>query len=242
MTGHEPSALTGAYVLDALDAPERALFEEHLADCADCAAEVAGLRAAATELSHTSATPPPPALREELLATIAQVRPLPPVGGQVVPLAPRQKRRWAWPAVAAACLLIAAAAAGWGYQQHQDADRHQARAAAITTLLARPDAHITTGTFAGGHATLIYSKSEHTVLLIGNHVTAPAGDKTYQLWMISPHGTATSAGTFRPDSSGNVLVRARGDLADTAHMGISVEPAGGSRQPTPGAILAVMTI
>jgi hypothetical protein len=37
-------------------------------------------------------------------------------------------------------------------------------------------------------------------------------------------------------------VRAGGDLSGAASMGISLEPDGGSSRPTPGAILAVMTI
>ena len=40
-------ALSGAYAVDALDDIERARFERHLAECADCRAEVASLREAA---------------------------------------------------------------------------------------------------------------------------------------------------------------------------------------------------
>ena len=40
-------ALSGAYAVDALDDIERARFEQHLAECADCRAEVAALREAA---------------------------------------------------------------------------------------------------------------------------------------------------------------------------------------------------
>ena len=36
--------LTGAYAMDALDELERARFEQHLATCEDCRAEVAELR------------------------------------------------------------------------------------------------------------------------------------------------------------------------------------------------------
>jgi anti-sigma-K factor RskA len=242
MTSHEPSALTGAYVLDALDPAERELFEAHLAGCADCAAEVAGLRAAAAELSHVTATAPPPALRTDLLAAIERVRPLPPPGGAVPLPVPRRRQSWAWQAVAAACVVIAAAAVVWGFQQRRSADLHTTRAAAITALLANPDTRIATGRLGAGHASLVYSKDGHTVLLIGTDVAAPPGDKTYQLWMISAAGAPTSAGIFTPDRHGNVLVQARGNLTGVARMGVSVEPAGGSRVPTPGAIIAVMPI
>lgn len=70
--------LSGAYAVDAVDDVERALFEAHLAGCAQCQAEVASLRAAAGELSSTTLTSPPPSLRASVLRDISSVRPLPP--------------------------------------------------------------------------------------------------------------------------------------------------------------------
>ena len=75
----EIHALSGAYAVDALDPAERMLFEQHLATCPDCRAEVASLREAAATLPETTLAEPPPGLRERLLADIATVRPLPPV-------------------------------------------------------------------------------------------------------------------------------------------------------------------
>ena len=54
-------ALSGAYAVDALDDTERVRFEEHLARCAECRAEVDSLRAAAAELSAGAEVAPPPA-------------------------------------------------------------------------------------------------------------------------------------------------------------------------------------
>ncbi|MQW76934.1 anti-sigma factor [Nocardioides sp. dk4132] len=72
-------ALSGAYAVDALDDVERAHFERHLAGCEACQAEVDSLRDATALLASTTATPPPPALRDAVLAQIANVRPLPPL-------------------------------------------------------------------------------------------------------------------------------------------------------------------
>lgn len=243
MTDHEMNALTGAYALDALDAQERALFEEHLATCTDCADEVRGLRAAAAELSRLSAVDPPDGLRADVLAAIGQVRPLPPDGQNVLPLRPRGARRWLWQSVAAACVLIAAAAAGWGYQQHVDANHAHAQASKITQVLDSPDAATVAGMIGGsGHATLVYSRTDRRLILIGHDIAAPAASKTYQLWMIDAAGHATSAGLFTPKSNGTVLLQASGDLRATTQIGVSIEPAGGSKQPTPGAIVARMKI
>ena len=243
MTSHDLSALTGAYALDALDESERALFEAHLAGCPDCAAEVRSLRAAAAELSHATAAAPPPQLRGDVLAGIATVRPLPPRVDRAIRLRAHRPSQRLWQAVAAACALIAVVAAGWGYQQHRDARERDPRATAISAILDSPDATAVTGDIGGaGRAALLYSKSERRLVLIGHDIPAPAEHKTYQLWMIGPQGNAASAGLFAPDNDGNVLVRVTGDLADTAQIGISVEPAGGSPRPTPGAILATLKI
>jgi len=239
MTDHELSGLVGAYAIDALDEPERAVFENHLADCADCAAEVASLRAAAAELSHTSAIGPPATLRADLLSAIGQVRPLPPRVSAVSTLGHRLPRRGLWPAVAAACALIAVIALGWGVREHRQLAGHRLSPSALGALLDSGDlATVSAPVGNAGQATLIYSKSEHRLVLIGQDIPAPPAGKTYQVWMLSPTGTATSGGLFRPDQNGTVLVQASGDLAHTAEMGISVERAAGATQPTPGAIVA----
>jgi anti-sigma-K factor RskA len=71
-------ALSGAYVVDALDDDERAAFERHLPRCLDCQHEVASLREAAALMADTAATTPPPDLRDSVLAGIRNIRPLPP--------------------------------------------------------------------------------------------------------------------------------------------------------------------
>ncbi len=68
----------GCYAVDALSAPELAEFELHLSHCESCSREVADLSEALAELSVLSATKPPPELRQSVLASIAQVTPLPP--------------------------------------------------------------------------------------------------------------------------------------------------------------------
>lgn len=77
---HEDAA---AYALDVLDASEQEAFELHLAGCADCAAEVAELRATASQLVLSAGAPPlPPSLRASVLAGIADVEQLRPLTGR----------------------------------------------------------------------------------------------------------------------------------------------------------------
>jgi anti-sigma-K factor RskA len=239
----ELNALAGAYALDALDTDERAVFEQHLTTCQDCAEEVRGLQNTAAELSHTTAITPPPYLRAGVLTAIGKVRPLPPITDNVVQLRRARAGRLLWQGLAAACALIAIATSVWGYQQHRDASRPEsAQASAIDLLLRAPDAAATTGPVGSGQATLVYSKAEGRLVLLAHGLAAPAAGKTYQLWMISPDNVVTSAGTFAPDSSGNATKDASGNLTGTVRMGVSVEPSGGSTKPTPGAIIAIMKI
>jgi anti-sigma-K factor RskA len=60
-------------------------------------------------------------------------------------------------------------------------------------------------------------------------------DQTYQIWLIDPQGGRTSGGTFTPESElpyTSVSVYSTGSLADYVGLGVTVEPAGGSSQPT----------
>lgn len=68
----------GAYVSDALDSSERDDFEAHLTECALCRQEVAEFDETLAEFARMAAVSPPRALRTQVLAGIAELRPLPP--------------------------------------------------------------------------------------------------------------------------------------------------------------------
>ncbi|MFN8119446.1 MAG: anti-sigma factor [Micropruina glycogenica] len=67
----ESHDLIGAYALDALDAAERAAFEQHLAECEACQVELIGLRETLDDLADDTAVEPPPALRDAVLGAVA---------------------------------------------------------------------------------------------------------------------------------------------------------------------------
>jgi quercetin dioxygenase-like cupin family protein len=72
---HELATL---YALDALDARERHLFEQHLlAGCSDCSETVRSVQAIAADLASTVAVEPPPALRNRLMERVASTPRLP---------------------------------------------------------------------------------------------------------------------------------------------------------------------
>jgi anti-sigma-K factor RskA len=228
----ELHALAGAYALDALGPVEREIFEEHLAGCQNCADEVAGWQNAAAELSHISATPAPPELRTAVLAGIAQLRPLPPLTTTVVALRRPRTSALNWQLLAAACALIAVLATGWGLRQRHQTSSTVAQTS-LSKVLAAHDSQAVVGNIGGdSQVTMLYSKSVGRMVLFGHGVSDLDSTKTYQAWTISAAGTATSAGLFRPNAQGDFTFSAAGDLADTAVVGVTIEPAGGSRKPT----------
>ena len=87
----------------------------------------------------------------------------------------------------------------------------------------------------GGTATVMWSESVGQAAVIVHGLSQLPGDFVYQLWYMGDE--TRPAGTFTGDSS-IVLAGAMhaGDL-----IGISIEPAGGSAQPTSDPILAVQT-
>lgn len=233
----ELNVLAGAYALDALEPDERELFEEHLANCEECTAEVRGMRAAAAALSNLAEVNPPPQMRGDVLSAIRQVRPLPPVVDNVIALRRARTGRSVWQLAAAACALIAIAVSGWGYSQHRAVQRSTtAQSSVVEQMLRASDVTATTTTLDQGKGTLLYSKSQHKVMLIAHGMPALPAGKTYQLWMLPSEGNPVSGGIFEPDKTGNAQLAASGNLDSVGKMGISVEPAGGSAQPTAGAV------
>ena len=239
--------LSGAYAVDAVDEVERARFEAHLASCPQCQAEVAGLRAAAGELSSTSLTAPPPSLRASLLRDISSVRPLPPeVTSQEAaapepvtlsaPSAPtsleskraEQARRgpWLkWLAGVAAAVVLATGGLVW---HPWTSGTSTAQLTATQQVLQARDAQRFEKKLGAATATIVRSPSlNKAVIVTANLPAAPVG-KVYELWL-QQGKTLVKAGFLPNGSSKTVLLE--GDASTAAGAGITIEPAGGS--PTP---------
>ncbi len=79
-----------------------------------------------------------------------------------------------------------------------------------------------------------YWHAEKGLVLSGQHIPLPAADRTFQLWVVPKKGKPISAGIFRPDAGGRVLLVVVPEAPPTAGaaLAISDEPASGSPQPT----------
>jgi anti-sigma-K factor RskA len=238
---HDLNSLVGAYVLDALTTDEQEAFETHLRTCSDCSAEVRDLQAAATELSHLTITEAPSFIRDNVLAGIDQVRPLPPFIDNVVAIR-RSAASRLYPLLAAAAAVLLVVVGGWGYQEHRDAQRARVQASSFTSLLAAPDAKsVIAHMSGGGTATVVVSRSRNEVALVADAMPKLAAGKTYQLWTMDDQGKAVSLGIFEA-AQGRTIVTAKSDLSEAATVGVSVEKAGGATAPTLTAVVTTVGI
>lgn len=237
-------ALIGAYAVDAVTDAERAEFEEHLAACAPCRVELAGLREVTASLGASVPATPPPGLRDAVLHAAAAVRPLPPhvpAEGPAAELAgrpglhrPARRRLLAALATAAAVAALVVGGLSW----HPWTGSQPAQLSAVQQVLHAGDAHRYVTRVGAGTATVTFSpRLGRSVLQTHDMAPAPVGH-TYQLWYMTATGRATGAGFVRP-GNGSSTVLLNGDADKAAVVGITVEPVGGSPQPTTAPIMTV---
>lgn len=232
--------LAPLFAIDALEPAERAAFEEHLAGCPQCQAEVADFAEVSAHLAAGSEQEPPAALRSSVLAAIHGTRPAPGPrtrAGLADDAAPvdtpkplnRRRRRVLLAAAAAALLLPGAALAGWALgvqsEQRQQAAGQQARE---ERLLAAADLSVQRLEVQGQPTTLLFSEQEDAALFLAGDLPDPGADREYQLWLLED-------GTPIPDAhfgGGEVRVWLSGDVSRAGTIALTIEPSGGSTTPT----------
>jgi anti-sigma-K factor RskA len=252
----DPHSLAAPYALDALDTDERRRFERHLAGCARCPAEVRALSEDAVRLAWSTAAPPPAALRDRVLAavrTTAQESAVRPHAQEPTAEEPASRRSRRLPAhvwgtappptrtrprpllvpfatvTAAAALVVAAL---FAVQADRTEDRLAAerdRAREIAHVLAAPDVRTALTRDAGGRSIgVIASVSEGRAVVTLSGYGDPPGDRVHQLWLMHPGAPPRSLGLFERDTP---LVAGGLERSSTS-LAVTVEPDGGSPQPT----------
>jgi hypothetical protein len=115
------------------------------------------------------------------------------------------------------------------------------QASALAQINAAPDAQRATAKTADGQpATLVWSGELGQSALLVEDLPALPKDEAYQLWYINGEGVA-SAGTFTSSGSGTVWRVLDGTMKAGDTVGVTVEPAGGSKQPTTKPIVAIQS-
>ncbi|HTZ29685.1 MAG TPA: anti-sigma factor [Streptosporangiaceae bacterium] len=244
---HDLHTLTGVYALDAVDGSERDLFEHHLRRCRPCGNEVRSLAETATGLAMAAALPPPPRVKERVLAACAVTRQLPPAidrPSRPVRWAPRQALRRSWTprlaaAVAVVSLAVAVALGAVGLRTRQELDSARAQDQAIAAVLAAPDARIMSrATTDGGTATVVVSRVEGKVVFTTAGLPRLPASKVYELWLMGPPKIRRAGLLPSPAAGRTAPVLASGLVAGDS-VGVTVEPAGGTSRPTTAPIVVM---
>ena len=199
-----------AYALGTLDSLEARAVAAHMRTCDECCAEYDALRPVVSAVGSAgeSEAVPSPLLKMRIMKEVR---------------AQGSRPKWAWNArgfyalpyaLAAAGLLLAAGLGLVVEQQHATiADLSAARRVAFAQgdVLVAPD---------------------RLFVVVHRLPALPAG-KVYQMWTLAKGAkTVTPSVTFTPDEHGSAVVIVPASEANTAATAISVEPAGGSQQPT----------
>ena len=244
---HDPHSLSGAYALDALEGgAERDRFIRHMNRCQTCASEVRGFREVATAMAFAAAAEAPPELRDRVLTAAARTRQLPPE----VKTHARPRRTRAWPhkvpwvpwlsGVVAAASIVVAVLFGFA-QAHTQQELNQIRAEnqAIALVLSAPHVELLTQTSTkGGVATVVLAADLHRLVVTTSGLPALPAGQVYQLWLIGKT-KIVSAGLLPEATSGQTAPVLASGVVKGDTLGLTVEPAPGSPQPTTKPIVAL---
>lgn len=223
--------LSAAYALDALDPAERDAYEEHLARCAECREAVAAFQDVAADLAHEAdAPPPPPSLRERILAEAR-------TDGSNVVAFPR--RRWLAPVAATAAVAAGVAALAlsfWAADLSQQLDDERAAlhlSEEAVAVLAEPDARRIP--LDGAEGMLVVDDSGQGWLVLRGLESAPSA-KTYEAWVVED-GEAVPAGLFGGGGISTV-VPLTVPVPEGAIVAVTLEDAGGVEHSTQDPLFA----
>lgn len=236
MNCEQAHELVGAYAVDALTAEEATAFAAHIATCQEHARQAADLRAVAAHLPDTvEPIEPPPALRARLLEAIDREPQADNVTSVTSTAAARERRAerqgsdgwWkpnAWTAIAAALALFGAAAGIWAVWSGGDSDADELASAATGV----GDLVDTTGARVG---TVVFFEDDRQATVFFDNLPDAGDGQSYQMWAVSDGG-AVSIAVMEEGTSGAQTSVVDFDPAASDALAITIEPAGGSAQPT----------
>lgn len=217
VTHTELKSLIAPYVLGALRAEEVAVVRSHMLSCEECMAEADGYsRDLGPLLLTVDPVAPPEGFADRVLARVTDER---------SPAAVTPRRRWSL-ALGTAFLALAVAAGGLTVGL-VDVRRDAARNERVLSALTRQGGLDLAGD--SGLAGKMVPTEDGAAFVAAGLGEAP-DDRTYQLWLIKGDRTV-SVSTFEP-SDGVAVVETSRSLEGFDGASVTIEPAGGSPQPT----------
>jgi hypothetical protein len=241
--------LSGAYALDALTAGEADEFSAHLDVCEACRTEVREFRQAAARMGAAEALVPSPGLRDRVLSAADRTPQLPPPParetspadagtGRVTPLRGSHRatgpRRWlTWVATAAAAVVLVGSGVV-GVRAVLGPDSAGLSTAATAVFTAEDVRTATVKTANGGKLRVGVSPKLDEMAVDTRNLPALDGGHVYQIWAVHD-GTMKSAAVLTDLEAGAAM----GLPAPATQVAVTVEPSGGSQQPTTAPIVQV---
>lgn len=253
LTHEDATELSGLYVLDALEAPEREAVRQHLESCSLPHPEFDELGGAVPALSAIlEPRDAPPELRGRVLAAVAadaaaagRTAPSPVSAatrvwefdrGSTAARAAGRPAWLAWAAAATAVLMIAALGA-WGVILQGRTSELEQRSALIADAIAASTAQGAvvatlrgTGPAAAASGFAAFTPEGDGYILLVGLPPAPAG-QTYQAWYIVD-GAPHSVGVLSVGEDGYGLLEGVEAMAGTDLIAFTIEKAGGADVPT----------
>lgn len=239
------------YALGSLAPDEAKRVREHLATCEECREEYAQLQPAAGALAYSAEACPDQERGAVVASPMLKARVMQQIRRDVAETKTnvaemRAVRPIVWPAyaVAAACLAIALITGimniSQSDQMHQtrteiaqmESQNHRllqqlAQQRVALADLVSPDSQ----RYGVDHGQVI--RHGKRLYLAMEALPAPPKGKVYQAWTLRSGATRMSPSvTFVPNASGVALVPIPADASVVAAVAVSIEPDGGSKQPT----------
>lgn len=208
-----------AFALGIAGDPERTGIIEHLANqCPTCThgvREAAAVVAAMASLGHE--TKPPKALRRRVLAMVDAPGGRAPFGA------------WIPWGLAITLALVLASVIVPARRQSASVSRFEE----ALTILNDPSARdISFGEPAHPARGRFFISPRRGVVLVASNLPSIAADRTFEMWVLPPSGKPLPAGTFRGEREGTAIYVRPGPVPSAAALAVTVEPSGGSPQPT----------
>lgn len=208
-----------SYALGVADDPERTEIEEHLArECRNCCPGVAS--ANGTVAAMAGAVPlaePPRRLRRNIVAAVERES----SRGSIWTLLP-----WA---IAVALAVVVITMGITGRRESADTARLQEALSILNDPAARDVSFGEAQKPSRGRVVVSPSKG---IVFIGASLPVIDASKTFELWVIPAKGNPIPAGLFQSRSDATAVYIHPGPIENAAAIAVTVEPAGGSEQPT----------
>lgn len=221
--------LREAYALGALPENERRELEGYMTLHPELRAEVEELSSIANTLAFsTTEYEPSPELRRNLMNVVkSEAREEP--AGQTSALSRLRGYLSLRTLVPAALALVTVALLGWNVLLQSEIGDLQGELQERQTFAMQG-----TGAASNTSAEVVELEGNRSIVTAENMPSPPEG-KTMQIWVIQD-GTPQPAGTFEP-GSGPMATAIEGSLEKAEAVAITVEPEGGSEQPTSEPVL-----